>query len=390
MGPVLLLLVSAAAFLVAACNGDDSAAPSTRGAIQVTAATTGAQIDADGYTVQAGSQSRALGVNASTVFGDLDPGDYSIALSGVHLSCTVAGDNPRSLTVTAGQTVPTTFAVACGPPPERIAFATDRDGNFEIYAMNPDGTGLTRVTDHPARDVDPDWSPDGSRIVFESDRDQQPEYSDIYMMNADGTGLTRLTDDAAWDGEPAWSPDGSRVAFASVRSGNPDIFVMNADGTGLTNLTNDPAHEFTPAWSPDGSKVAFERRDPGREIYVMNADGTGVTNLTNHAAPDGWPAWSPDGTRIAFASNRAGGGIGNNVEIYVMNTDGSGVTQLTQDPMNLDARDEAPVWSPGGDRIAFVTDRDGNREIYVMNGDGTGFTNLTNHPAFDATPAWLW
>ena len=118
MGPLLFRLVSAAGFLVAACNGDGLPAPSTGGAIQVTAATIGEEIDADGYTVQTGNQSRGLGVNASTVFGELDPGDHSIELTGVHSNCNVAGDNPRSLTVTAGQTAQTTFDVACGPPPE--------------------------------------------------------------------------------------------------------------------------------------------------------------------------------------------------------------------------------------------------------------------------------
>ncbi|MGH7627891.1 MAG: TolB family protein, partial [Gemmatimonadales bacterium] len=168
--PAVAALAVTAALSVIGCNGDDNAAPSTDGAIQVSAATTGQPLDPDGYTVQTAGRSRPLGVNAATVFGDLAPGNYTVELTGVHFDCAVAGSNPRSVTVTAAQTTETTFEVGCAPPPERIAFATDRDGNFDIYLMNPDGTGLIRLTDHPAGEVDPDWSPDGSRIVFESDR----------------------------------------------------------------------------------------------------------------------------------------------------------------------------------------------------------------------------
>ena len=81
-----------------------------------------------------------------------------------------------------------------GPGVERIAFTSDRDGDFDIYVMNVDGTEVEQLTDDPGRDVEPDWSPDGSRIVFASDRGNDPEFSDIWVMNADGTGLTQLTD----------------------------------------------------------------------------------------------------------------------------------------------------------------------------------------------------
>jgi dipeptidyl aminopeptidase/acylaminoacyl peptidase len=260
---------------------------------------------------------------------------------------------------------------------ERIAFGSNRDGNFEIYAMNADGSGQTRLTDNPASDHAPAWSPDGSKIAFRSYRDENAE---IYVMNADGSGQIRLTDNPAIDDAPAWSPDGSKIAFESYRDDNWEIYMINADEAEQTRLTNNPAWDSDPAWSPDGSKIAFHsNRDGNFEIYVMNADGSDPTNLTNNPAGDYRPAWSPDGSKIAFASERNG-----NFEIYVMNADGTSPTNLTNNP----DKDDAPAWSPDGSKIAFDSFRDGDFEIYVMNADGSGQTRLTNNPAADYSAAW--
>jgi len=126
----------------------------------------------------------------------------------------------------------------------KIAFASDRSGNYDIYVMNEDGTGVTRLTRNAAVDWDPTWAPDGTKIAFASDR---PRGHDIYVMNADGTGVTRLTRGAAYDYDPAWSPDGSRIAFARDVSRGRGIYVMNADGTGLTRLTRWRG-DYEPAW----------------------------------------------------------------------------------------------------------------------------------------------
>lgn len=117
----------------------------------------------------------------------------------------------------------------------QIAYACDKAGHRDICVMNTDGTGLRRLTDDPAKDGGPDWSPDGKKIAFISDRDGNFE---IYAMNADGTGVMRLTSHAGDDSFPAWSPDGTKIAFASNRDGNAEIYVMNADGTG-----GDASHE---------------------------------------------------------------------------------------------------------------------------------------------------
>jgi PGF-pre-PGF domain-containing protein len=275
---------------------------------------------------------------------------------------------------------PTSRPTAMSPPSlmgGRIVFSSERDGNPEIYVMNPDGSGQTRLTDNVAGDLDPSWSPDGSRIAFASYRSYRDGNPEIYVMNADGSGQIRLTDNVAE--YPAWSPDGSRIAFFSNRDGNPEIYVMNADGSGQINLTNNDTGEWNLSWSPDGSRIAFTaERDGNYEIYVMNADGSGQIRLTEDAY-DWKPSWSPDGSRITFVSERDG-----NPEIYVMNADGSGQTRLT----DTYAGDSDPSWSPDGSRITFVSDRDGNHEIYVINADGSGQTRLTNSYASNVSPDW--
>ena len=137
------------------------------------------------------------------------------------------------------------------------------------------------------------WSPDGTKIAFSSDRDGGLQ--EIYVMNADGSGQTRLTITSAYNFFPSWSPDGAKIAFTSSRNGGFQIFVMNADGSGQTNLSTVPVGEdIAPAWSPDGTKIAFtSSRDASREIYVMNADGSNHVRLTSNVADEGAPNWQP-------------------------------------------------------------------------------------------------
>jgi Tol biopolymer transport system component len=255
----------------------------------------------------------------------------------------------------------------------KIAFASARDGDSEIYSMNPDASAQTRLTSNPGIDIDPAWSADGTAIAYTGS-------DDIWVMNADGSGKARLTTDEAADVNPAWSPDGKKIAFASKRAGPGEIYVMNVDGSAQTRLTDDAASDDTPAWSPDGKTIAFTSDRAGnKDIWAMNADGGGQRPLTTDGAADIGPNWSPDGARIAFWSNRDG-----NAEIYVMNADGSGQTRLTR---NLES-DIDPAWSPDGQSIVFTSNRDGNNEIYAMSAGGTGQTRLTTNVAEDTTADW--
>lgn len=279
-----------------------------------------------------------------------------------------------------------------------IAFQSDRDGNWELYVMNADGSGQTGLTHTPdAEEWLPRWSPAGApgddRLAFVSDRNGG---WDIYVlgisaaMAGDEAGSTvRLTEDPSDDWDPTWSPDGEQIAFSSLRNGNWEVYVLavpSEPGTGAgdgqaVNLTDHPAEDWLPAWSPDGQHLAFVTdRDGNWEIYSLSLGGSEQTNLTNHGADDWVPVWSPGGGRLAFQSDRDG-----NWEIYVLDLESGAQTNLTSHP----ADDWDPAWSPDGRWIAFMSLRDGNREIYVM--DATGVNEpirLTDHPAADKNPTW--
>ena len=259
-----------------------------------------------------------------------------------------------------------------GQATDRILFGSDRDGTPEIYVMDADGTNLVRLTTDAWVQIAPvtkvtslAWSPDGTKIAFIANRVGARQ---IYVMSADGTGLVRLTDHPAGDGAPAWSPDGRQIAFTSRRFGNDDIYVINTDGTELVNRTYHPADDANPVWSPDGHRIAFtSNRSGNNEIYTMNTEieewrysrkdgvevseegynklpsmlkgqvialGADLIQLTDHPADDISPTWSPDGRRIAFTSNRSGDN-----EIYIIDLDSGEQRYFRKDGTEISAED---------------------------------------------------
>lgn len=257
----------------------------------------------------------------------------------------------------------------------RILFVSGRDGNEEIYLMNGNGNNPTNLSNHPARDWHPRWSPDRRRVAFTTDRDGNEE---IYVMNLDGSEAVNLSANPAPDNAPMWSPDGSQIAWASERNGW-DIWVMNADGSNPQRVTTDGAIKTDPSWSPDGTRLAYWAVVGGNsEIFVVNADGSGQTRLTQNSANDGWPRWVGH-NELVFDTFRDG-----NWEVYTLTIDSGGTSNRSRNP----ATDGRPAWSNYDRLIAFTSDRDGNKEIYTMYLNGTGVNRLTNNNAPDHSPDW--
>ncbi len=283
---------------------------------------------------------------------------------------------------------------------QRIVFDSDRDGNPEIYAMYPDGSNPQRLTDSKGSDEFPAWSPDRKQIAFASDREGHLE---IYVMNQDGSNPQRLTHTAGGQSvNPAWSPDGKKIAFESSREGHWEIYVINADGSNIRRLTHTEGDKSSenPDWSPNGEWIAFDsNRDKKQDIYVMDPDGSNLRRLT-YTPGDGpgseHPTWSPNGKRIAFDSSwgRNLTNWENGVEIYVMDADGSNTRRLST-ISGTAGSSLCPVWSPDGEKITFISTRDGasknwseNMEIYAMDANGSNVRRLTFNKAWDAHGVW--
>lgn len=322
---------------------------------------------------------------------------------------------PRSGLVDLANPVTLDFSVLQNPETNnsKIVFASNRDGSIQIYVMNSDGSEQTRLTYSGASDDYPRWSPDGTKILFQSDRDN-PEtgFADVYVMNADGSGQTRLTTDTNDDSAAVWSPDGTKIAFQSARNGvSYQVYVMNADGSRQMNISNSGANDTQPSWSPGGMKIAFasDRVEADfSSVYLMNTDGSNQTRLTfsGNGFRDEQPAWSPNGTKLAFTSTRDSivetwqetdddgaivtkSALHINKEIYVMNADGTNQTRFTNDLSN----DDSPNWSPDGTRIIFRSERerdccDPTAQVWLMNADGSNQTNLSNHEFGDYSASW--
>ena len=248
--------------------------------------------------------------------------------------------------------------------------------NGDIYVVNADGAGRTRLTRDPAEEFSPAWSPDGTQIAFSRFTGSRFQ---IYVMNADGADATQLTfGDSAATGA-AWSPDGKRIAYTRCAT-SCDIYVMNADGGGVRRLTyGAQPGEQSPSWSPDGQAIAFADIDG---LFAIGSSGGPWRRLTDGPADDADPSWSPDGKQIAFDSSR---GLFNG-DIYVVGVNGARIRQLT-DSAPLDSH---PSWSPDGSSIAFMRKirKVAQARVWVMNPNGTGQTNLGAIGDPYSTPAW--
>lgn len=237
--------------------------------------------------------------------------------------------------LTGGGSVEAQPSPAPSPQQGVASYMSDRDGDFDIYAETRNGT--VQVTNHPAPDYAPAWTPDGTRIAFVSERFGS---KDVFVASVEpGVSFQRLTSSPNADTDPAWAPNSVRIALASNRAGTYDIWFFDLGSK--HRLTHNGANDFEPAFSPSGGRVAFTRRNKfgNYDIYVIQANGNGLMRLTTNAAEDSEPTWSPDGEQIAFVSNRGG-----SYDIFIMNADGTGQTNFSQSPGSLDV---SPAWKAG-------------------------------------------
>jgi Tol biopolymer transport system component len=279
----------------------------------------------------------------------------------------------------------TPIQVGGGVCPDWLVYHTDQTGDWEVFRLGelPGQPGaepnLTQGVGPRVYDVAPSRSPDAGWIAFASNRDGNWE---IYIGSADGTFQQRVTyTPDAIDIDPMWSPDGAYIVYDSARNGNWDLYMVNV-ATGIeTRLTDNPSNDLNAFWSPDGSKLVFQSdRDGFWQIYELTLATRQVRRLSDGQGDDHEPQYSHDGTKIAFYSYR----FGDNSVIMVMNADGTGVTPVS-DP-NGDAN--LHVFSPDDTLIAYQSDLDGDLDIYVYQFASDQTRLVTDNVIDDYAPTW--
>ena len=265
-----------------------------------------------------------------------------------------------------------------GPFLTRIAFVSDRDGGRgkEVYVMDWDGESERRLTFHRSLSIAPDWSYDGSKIVYQSFVSTPPG---LYWFSLSGGTRNKIPVPTELNSAPSFSPDGKMVAYAGSVRGNPEIFVVNLDGSSHRRLTSSSAIDSSPRFSPNGREIAFTSNRQGTpQIYLMDLEGANVRKLTLTGNWSDEPAFSPDGGRLAYACRNEG-----DFQICVLDLTTGRTFQISSGP----GTNENPTWSPDGSRIAWELQRGRSTQIVSAGVDGSGFKVLTE-AGNNGYPVW--
>ena len=268
---------------------------------------------------------------------------------------------------------PLSTVLAKAPETAKIVFTSRREGNSEIYIMNPDGSDQINLTQHRAQDTAPVWSPTGEQILFSSDRGGIP---DIYFMDPDGTNVRQVFKKLIGREFPTWAPDGKALAYHRFHTFS--IYIASRDGGDEAKL----ADGLWPAWSPNGSEIAFlaskfvwgengNLRVPNIRVQIINLQ----THVEEILLPGKIgmvdPAWAPDSVQIAFSWNGRqeegllkGKDAGQTMGLYVVNRNGSGLKKI------VDASVLKPTWAPHGNELIYHKQVRGVRQLFKINVDG--------------------
>ena len=275
--------------------------------------------------------------------------------------------------------------LANAPKTPKIAFASNRDGNYEIYIMNTNGTKQVNLTRHKSVDVQPAWSPTGKEILFVSHRDGRP---DLYLMDADGKNVRKVFKNLKLRTAPAWSPDGKQISYCRADPVR-ELYIASLDKKEEKRVAPLGKYGGYSNWSPDGRKIAFggpsRQRNIDSRIYIFNLETRRkemlfadeiLTSMRN-------PSWSPSNDKIAFSWFR-----GNTSAIYVMESNGNNPERVVDPPPGFAAAH--PEWSPDGNELVYeqYKQQNNDRHIYITNVDKREPEKLT-HKGINLFADWF-
>jgi len=304
--------------------------------------------------------------------------------------------------------------VLVAPPPVKAAFpghngrivywSEDSDGFVQTWVADKDLSDRAKLTSKSADSGWAVWKPGGAKLAFDSTRaDPDPKdaraIDDIFKMNPDGTGVVKLTDSKSFNADAGWSPDGRKIAFDSDRADRPgrlEIHVMDSDGSNVRRLTTLPAYaifDLAPRFSPDGRRIVFTRYvvdNAVSALFTVRVDGGGLKRLTPWINGAGDADYSPDGKKLVFEAfsltenHRCYGNI------YTVDSDGQHLTNITDNRCKGGSAD--PVWSPNGKKILFLQMRAEGGEVgfglATLNPDGSARHFITPSPVVGHHPDW--
>jgi serine/threonine-protein kinase len=277
------------------------------------------------------------------------------------------------------------------PPPGgggRLAFASNRSGEYDLYLIDADGGNLRRLTDQPQAEYDPDWSPKGEALVYVGAAEDGTEIRVLdlacLILNPDCSQPSRLlVPSGSKNLQPAWSPDGREIAFSSNRDGDFELYIIRVDGTNLRQITFNEVDDYAPRWSPDGRALVYHVQEASNsDIYAIDSQGRQTRQITSSAGLDLWPDWSPDGRSILYTSTE---GQPDGRVIFQIEAGGGAISQITT---NTGHADDA-VYSPDGARIAFDSDQGGGSfDLYLLDIASGEITAIPDTPGENVSPAW--
>ena len=319
--------------------------------------------DSDGFNITVGSHNGVLHPGTPLTLSDIPPGSFTAHLTGLAAQCSTAADS-ATVVVQPAQTSALQFAVTCYG---QIAFNEAVGGAYEVMYLGADGR-IRRLTSGPGNNALKDWSPDGTRVVFETDRNGN---DDLYSVRTDGTDLKRLTSDTADDQQPHWSPDGQSIVFHRVpHSGaftHASLHIVQADGTGERLLVDSVSHDYDATWTPDGKWIVFSCDQFGAtaNLCAVSPADTGFHGIVFSAGAQHSEA-SPDGLRVGFQS------YDGTQAIWVATLDGLTAKDLTPGLVSFDFG-----WSPDGSQLVLATYDGHDYQLQRVSRDATGLTPLT-------------